>query len=308
MRKPLNYWSKEKCREEALKYKCKKDFKLNSETAYNLTIKKSWMSEFSQHMTGRTLNWNVNMCKIDALKYKHKRDFIKYSSKAYHASIRIGCLDEVTAHMVRPENCNKFWDKEKCREEALKYSSRVDFQKKSMSAYQAASTNKWMDDIAKHMVRPENYNKIWNIETCTTEALKYETRTEFCDKSKGAYIVAHRLKIIDNICSHMKTCGSLMYRCVYVYEFMDNHAYVGLTHNFDIRNKQHHRSIKSSVNKHIIKTGLLPKHKILSEYVDVYLAQKLEKEYYLDYVKNGWDMLNIASTGGVGWIKLPKNR
>lgn len=43
----------------------------------------------------------------------------------------------------------------------------------------------------------------WNYELLKNEALKYNTRSDFNKNSKGAYHSAYRLKILDEICSHM---------------------------------------------------------------------------------------------------------
>jgi len=43
------------------------------------------------------------------------------------------------------------WTKEKCLEEALKYSRKVDFQKNSGSAYQISYKNDWLEEICTHM-------------------------------------------------------------------------------------------------------------------------------------------------------------
>jgi predicted GIY-YIG superfamily endonuclease len=311
MRKKFKYWNKKTCAEEALKYNTRGEFRLKSMTAYNLSLKMKWADEICAHMQSfrNPKNfWTKEECTKEALKYNSKVDFIKYCVSAYNSAIKNGWLEEITKHMIRPTPYNKKWDKNACKNEALKYSSRVDFQKKSGSAYVSAYMNGWLDDICSHMQRPANSRIIWNKETCRIEALKYKTRSEFSKKAKRAHIVAIKLDILDEICSHMKTCGSLIYRGIYAYEFPDNHAYVGLTYNFDIRHKQHMNHKKSAIYKYIHKTNLSPTHKILSNYVDVYLAQKLEKEFYLQYKNNGWIMLNNNRTGGVGWNKLPKNR
>lgn len=50
-RKPANFkWSKEKCQEEALKYKHKIDFKKNSKGAYSASLKNGWKDEICSHM------------------------------------------------------------------------------------------------------------------------------------------------------------------------------------------------------------------------------------------------------------------
>lgn len=43
------------------------------------------------------------------------------------------------------------WTKEKCKEEALKYESRVEFQRLNRTAYNKAWKNGWLDDICSHM-------------------------------------------------------------------------------------------------------------------------------------------------------------
>ena len=67
------------------------------------------------------------------------------------------------------------WSKEKCREEALKYETKIDFQKYSNSAYSKSIRNNWICDICSHMKRPYNKNIKWTFEKCREEALKYNT-------------------------------------------------------------------------------------------------------------------------------------
>lgn len=250
--------------------------------------------------------WNRENCATEALKYKSKVEFIRNSMSAYNSAIKNGWLEEICVHMIRPEQHNKYWTKEKCLGIALKYKSRIEFQKSNNCAYAIASKYGWLRDITKHMVRPKNVKKFWFEENCRTEALKYNTRKDFNEYSKGAYLAAIKYDIIDDICSHMEVCGTLTKRCVYVYEFSDNHAYVGLTYNLKSRHSQHMRMTKSSVNKHMKNTGLIPNHHMLTDgYVDVYLAKDLEKKFYNDYMSAGWQMLNSNRTGGTGWCKLP---
>jgi len=97
-------------------------------------------------------------------------------------------------------------------------------------------------------------------------------------------------------------------RYIYVYEFCDNHAYVGLTYNGSSRNKNHlnieNLSNITSVGKHILRTGINPVLKILTDSVEVKEAIKLEKYYVEKYSENGWLMLNIIEAGGIGGNKF----
>ena len=99
-----------------------------------------------------------------------------------------------------------YWTKKRCHKEALKYSTKTEFRLGSGSAYGAALTNGWLDEICSHMdtiiKKPAGY---WTKELCHIEALKYPTRTEFELGSKGAYSAAKRNGWLDEICSHMKT-------------------------------------------------------------------------------------------------------
>lgn len=53
--------------------------------------------------------------------------------------------------MRNKKPANFKWTKEKCHEEALKYSHKIDFKKSSRGAYPAALNNKWIDEICSHM-------------------------------------------------------------------------------------------------------------------------------------------------------------
>lgn len=253
--------------------------------------------------------WTIEACKVEALKYTSKGEFAKNSMSAYNAAIRLNCLDNITTHMIRPIVHNHLWLKENCAEEALKYTCRNDFRKRSGGCYAAARKNGWLNDITTHMTRPTNYNKIWDEENCRTEATKYSLRKDFIAHSKGAYLAARKLGILDEVCVHMNICGSLMRRVIYAYEFSDNCVYVGLTYNADLRYLQHLSHKKSAVYRHINKTGLNPRYKILTDnYVDVHLAQKLEKKFIEQYKNSNWVILNKAQAGGIGWVRLPENR
>ena len=91
MRKCKNFWTKEKCNEEALKYNTRGEFKKNSTSAYNKSLSKKW-------------------------------------------------INEICFHMIKIKNVKEYWNKEKCQEEALKYTTRSEFQKNNGSAFLASAT------------------------------------------------------------------------------------------------------------------------------------------------------------------------
>jgi hypothetical protein len=68
-------------------------------------------------------------------------------------------IADVCKHMVDLRKPKDYWTKEKCRDEALRYTSRSDFNRYSISAYSKAWEMKWLDEICKHMDQKGNKYK-----------------------------------------------------------------------------------------------------------------------------------------------------
>jgi predicted GIY-YIG superfamily endonuclease len=147
------------------------------------------------------------------------------------------------------------------------------------------------------MNKPYGY---WTFEKCKEEALKYNSRSEFKKKSGGCWNKSRICGWLDNVCEHMICIGNRYNKCIYVYEFSDNYAYIGLTGNINRRDGEHLSNNKSQVFKHIKETNLTPILKQLTEYIDVDDAIKLEEYYLQEYINNKWVVLNVAKTGCIG--------
>ena len=126
-------------------------------------------------------------------------------------------------------------------------------------------------------------NGYWTYEKCKEFTLSCEYRSEVEKKSKYVY-----KKILENkwseLFDHMERLGNKKNRLIYVYEFIDNYFYVGLTYNIKRRNDQHLGKEKhkaTSVYKHILKTGTLPKLIIKTDYINVNDAILLEEKTIL---------------------------
>lgn len=135
---------------------------------------------------------------------------------------------------------------------------------------------------------------------CINDALNYKSRSEFNKNSPKLYRCSLKNDWIDEVCSHMKPIGDLYKRCIYVYEFSDNCAYIGLTFNIDKRHKEHLK--RGTVCDHLKNNNYILKQ--LTEYIGVEIAKLKESEYVKEYKKNGWNILNKAKTGSVGAILL----
>ena len=99
---------------------------------------------------------------------------------------------------------NRVWFLENITKEALKYETRKDFCVNSGSTYNAARKLGILDKVCSHMKRKQVYNKKYNLENITKEALKYNTKNEFRRKSNAYYSAMLRLDITDEVCSHME--------------------------------------------------------------------------------------------------------
>ena len=95
------------------------------------------------------------------------------------------------------------WTLETLQAEAVKFSSRTEFQKKSGSAYNAAGRLKLRDAICGHMATIKKPDGFWTLEALLAESIKYTSRQEFQQKTGAAYKAAGQSKVRDLICSHM---------------------------------------------------------------------------------------------------------
>jgi len=95
---------------------------------------------------------------------------------------------------------NGYWTLEKCKEEALKYSSKTEWFKASSSSYNAAKTHNWFDECVAHMIM--KVRPIYSIEECKEIALRYKSSSEWENNSSGSYSAALRNNWLVDCCSH----------------------------------------------------------------------------------------------------------
>lgn len=190
-----------------------------------------------------------------------------------------------------------------CKKEGLKFKTRTEFKVQSGSIYSYAYKMGWLEECCTHMAEKRKPNGYWTKETCHEVAKKYTTRTEFSIDAGGAYTIAKRNDWLDEICSHMTVVGDKKHRAIYVFEFQDRHAYVGLSYNIKERKQQHLNNQKSPVYRHREKT-LEYTFKNLTDYISINDATKMEKHFLNEYKNNGWTLLNTAKTGALGGSTL----
>lgn len=313
--KPHGYWIKERCQEEALRYNTKSEFMKGSVGAYTSSLKKGWLEEVCAHMIKLHKPdgyWTKDICSEEAKKYKTRTEF-KRNSNAYTAAQKYGWIDDICGHMTSVKKIDGYWTKERCKEEAMKYTSIEDFKRGSGTAYSKTHRNGWDQEICAHLkskIFPAGY---WTKEKCKEEALKYSTRSEFKRKSPAAYSKSRDKGWTDEICIHMVVIGNRMKRLIYLASFPDGAVYIGLTMNFETRILNHLSSnsrSNSSVRKYSELCGTTPVFSKLTDYIDVDVSKSMEKQFVEDYKSKGFKVLNKVKAGGIGGdtIKWTKER
>jgi len=301
--KPHNFkWTKEKCQEEALKYKNKFEYQKKSGSSYNSAYKNGWLNDICSHMNrpkSYNFKWTKEKCRDEALKYNRRIDFFNENPGVYNKCQKNNWLDDFCSHMISKKLRN-YWTKEKCINESLKYKTRTEFNNNSPRAYQLCLQNNWLILCSHLNLKIKSYSK----EYCIEESKKYKTLKDLIKNNFYLYLKILHNDWMKESYDHIVICGNLYNRCIYSYEFVDNYVYVGLTYNLNIRHLQHMK--KGPVFKHIKETNLEPKLVQLTDYIDVKNAKIKEGEYVKKYKYDGWFVLNSSKTGGIGCSKLIK--
>jgi len=186
--------------------------------------------------------------------------------------------------------------------EGEKYDTPSDFNKGNKTFYTYATRRKLIKKINYKVGYKINY---YTDDFIIDEASKYDCPTDFLRNNPKVYSSAVSRKLLDKLTYKIGYLGNRVKRLVYVYEFSDNSVYVGLTYNDRKRELEHTISGKTSVSKHMRKTGLKPTKRILSDgYIDSDVAQKMEEDVRLEYQSNGWSILNKVKGGGLGGTTL----
>ncbi len=144
-KKPKFFWTKEKCAEEALKYKTRSEFQKNSYPAYNSSKKNGWFDEICKHMITYAdikASLTKEQCYEESKKYNNWLDFRKGNRLVYN----ISCENKWNREFY-PRKNKKTMTKEQCYEESKKYTNCLDFKKGSRLAYNISCENKWNQEF-----------------------------------------------------------------------------------------------------------------------------------------------------------------
>jgi len=145
-RKSSGFWTKEECIRNAKQYQSILSFRKNSTTVYYKAKKRGWLNECIKHMPeiiNPKLYWTKEKCMQDALRYKTKISWKTNSKISYNISKQNNWFEECTKHITAIRKPHGYWTKERCFEEAKKYKTSAEFNKKSGGALASTQRNGW---------------------------------------------------------------------------------------------------------------------------------------------------------------------
>jgi len=274
MQKTRKFWNEEKCIEEFKKFYNLSDFRKNNLSAYKYCQKNNLLKKLK---TIEKQKITKEYCEDLICKYSSLYDFKEKHNKIYNICLE-NKWEDLFLKIINIKKPNNYWSKEKCYIESLKYNTIKEFSENNNSVYQICCKNKWLD-VCSHLTKTLKSKGYWTEEKCQEEALKYNTKTEFAKNSSTAYNKSLEMNYLDKFCSHMIKLGDRKNRCIYAYEFNDNHVYIGLTYNIEKRNKKHTSEENSTVYKYINQSRSEYVLVKLTDYIDIDNAIKLEGEY-----------------------------
>ncbi len=97
LRKSNGYWNRKTCYEEAKKYKSRKEYEDKAGSAYNISLKKGWLNDYTWFKEKARRNyWNRETCYAEAKKCISITTFIRNSRRAYEVARKNEWLDDYT--------------------------------------------------------------------------------------------------------------------------------------------------------------------------------------------------------------------
>ena len=242
LKKPNGYWNRERCQDEALKYKSKKEFYNKNISAYDKSKKNGWLDDICSHMKElKKPNgyWTKERCFEKSSLFNNKREFREKYGSAYNSARRNGWLDEICSHMKTKNNSNRciyliyFTDKiyigltnniKKRFKQHLRKGIIHKYINKTNSYPSIIQLSNYID-VEESQKLEKEYIKLygsyftllnttnggelgsnirkWTKDKCQEEALKYRSKKEFRKNNENIYSISSKNKWLNDICSHM---------------------------------------------------------------------------------------------------------
>jgi len=241
--------------------------------------------------------WSKDRVIEAARRHTSREEFRRVDCYAYKLATINGWMDEACAHMKR-KWAPRWTDKAAVLNAAAQCSTRSEFKKQFGAAVQAAQRYGWYEEACVHMKEIQKPDGHWTKPKILEVATQFDSKMKFIDAYSGAATIARRNGWWDEVCSHMSPQRSIIKRAIYVFEFNDGTAYVGLSWNPAARHDQHVQE-KSATGKKIIE-GVPYKFSVVTEFLDSTSAVVAEAHWAQKMIDQGWTLLNIRKTGSLG--------
>jgi hypothetical protein len=232
----------------------------------------------------------LQSCLAAAQSFKTRGEWALQDRHSYMAAKKHGWDVQCMAHFAPPYPTS--FTLEKCLASARKYTSRADWVNNDASTYCAAKKFGWFKQCTQHLPRHVNER---TLESCLASARKFQTRVAWTRGDKRSACYAFCKPGWYSVCTAHMVSGFAHASdadrfVVYVFEFPENKAYVGVTRNLRTRVLCHR---KTGLSNH----GVL---KTLEQDIPGSIAGVRETHWYEEYQRRGFVLLNKARPGGLG--------
>ena len=202
-RKPVGYWTRERCIESAQGYDTINAWMKAERGAYNRAKEQGWFDECVAHMEQRAPagHWDIpENVLAEARKHATRGDWFNASQPSYKAAKRLGIFEECTAHMGEPVAGVLKYTKQDCFDIASRYTRRKEFIHQASGAYGAAKRYGIAEECMSHMPRLRKLTK----DVVAESASKFGTIGEWQDADGGAYNKAWEMGWLGEVTAHME--------------------------------------------------------------------------------------------------------
>lgn len=199
--------------EKLFKYNSFIEFKKDYPKECSYLNKNNLISKFCEEMgwvyKKRNPNgyWTKERCLEVVKKYTTKRDWKKYDQSCYEYARTKDWFKECVVHMVELQTPPGYWTKERCTEEALKYTTFNEWEKNSSSSVARARENNWLEELREHMdfVKRPKHSKnrkpkgYWTKERFIVECEKYGNFTNLLKNNASAVESARKAGFLNEV-------------------------------------------------------------------------------------------------------------
>jgi len=189
------YWTKDDCKNEALKYNFRSDFQKNSKSAYHASIRYKILDDVCLHMMHvgdiykrciYSYEFDDNFVYVGLTCNLGVRHDYHLKRGAVHDHIKCNNNNYILKQLTNYINVNLAIEKE---HNFVEY-----YRDNNFNILNTAKTGSLGPGLSK-----------WTKEKCKELSLKCTSRFEFQKKYGGAYQFAFINKFLDDICTHMKS-------------------------------------------------------------------------------------------------------